>query len=77
MVELVNIGDQQFCEIIFLCPQWKGSAFNLIHVFFLLGFERGGGEGIFLVFYVFPSKFPIGSHHVPIISSFFFQIVWP
>ncbi len=55
MVELVHVGDQLFWEINFLCPQWKGSTFNLIHDFFLLGFERGWGEGIFLVFNVFPS----------------------
>jgi len=77
MVELVHVGDQLFWEIKFLCHQWKGSTFNLIHVFFLLGFERGGGEGIFLVFNVFPSKLPVGSHHVPTIISFLFQIVWP
>jgi hypothetical protein len=77
MVELVHVGDQQFWEINFLCPRWKGSTFDLIHVFFLLRFKRGGGEGIFLVFIVFSSKFPVRSHHVPTIISFFFQIVWP
>jgi len=49
MVELVHVGDQQFLEINSLCPQWEGSTFILIHVFFLLGFESGGGGGIFLV----------------------------
>jgi hypothetical protein len=77
MVELVHVGDQLFWEISFLCSQWKGSTFDLIHVFFLLGFKRGGGEGIFLAFNVFPSKFPIDSHHVPAIISFSFHIVWP
>jgi len=51
----------------FCVPNGKVQHLILYMFFFLLGFERGGGERIFLVFNVFPSKFLVGSHRVPTI----------